>query len=208
MAVFALLASPQLGHAASENAPPASASSSKAIAAPLQAVVHGPYVEMRIGVGYGVVSADIGTTSPDFPTLSASASESLGWATLVDAAAGLEISDMFAVQLVGGMNAFGSRRNDRVRAVGLAYIGAGPRINLPTSERFGFVVSPSLAYASAGDGVLGEGNKTSLAFLVSLGFEYFVHVRHVSVGLDLTGTLPFSPARLMIGLAPHIRYTF
>ena len=207
--MFALFASPQAGHAAPETPPPPPASaSSKAATAPLQAVVRGPYVEMRIGVGYGVVSADVGTTSPDFPTLSASASESLGWATLVDAAAGIEISDMFAVQLVGGMNAIGSRRNDRVRSVGLAYIGAGPRINLPTSERFQFVISPSLAYASAGDGVLGEGNKTSLAFLASLGFEYFVHVRHVSVGLDLTGTLPFSPARLMIGLAPHIRYAF
>lgn len=204
---LACLMNGTLAHAAGGK-PPEEATSAQATVAPLQAVVHGPYAEMRFGVGYGLLSANVGTYSSVYPTLSPSASEALGWSTLVDIAVGLDISRNLAVQLVGGMNAIGGRRNDRVRSLAVGYVGGGPRFNIPTSDRFQFVISPSLVYASVGSGVEGEANKASLGLVVSLGFEYFVHVRHISVGLDLTDTTLFSPARSVMGLAPHIRYAF
>ena len=41
-----------------------------------------------------------------------------------------------------------------------------------------------------------------------LGFEYFVHVRHFSVGADVTAFATTVPHRVFVGLVPRMKYTF
>ena len=170
----------------------------------LEAIVRGLFVEMRTGLGYAAKSDRI-PADPAYPQLTGS-SESLGFSTFVDVAAGFDLNDALALQLVGGLNLTNGRRDDRVRALGVSYVGAGFRLAVPLDDRLQVVFSPNFAYARS-DTVV-EKATTGVALVASVGFNYHVHVRHFAVGADLTGLVPLTPVRAFIGIVPHIRYTF
>ena len=171
---------------------------------PLEAIVHGFYMEMRTGLGFMLAGAKL-PADPYFPLLQGSPEE-LGVGTVVDLSVGYELVDMFALQLVGGMNMVNGRRTDRVRGLNLAYGGVGFRLNFPVAERFLVVAQANLLYTRA-DTIVDK-VQTGLGLDASVGFEYYVHVRHISLGVDITGVVPFAPARVFLALVPHVRYTF
>lgn len=204
MAAPAWAAEPSPDKAAKPPEEEAKASKSNAPPPPLEDIVHGFFMEMRTGLGYMVA----GTKLPSdayFPLL-AGQPEDLGLGTVVDLALGYEIVDLFALQLVGGMNMVNGTRSDRVRGLNLAYGGIGFRLNFPMAERWTVVASANLLYTRA-DTVVDK-VQTGLGLDASVGFEYYVHVRHISLGADLTGVVPFAPARLFLAVVPHVRYTF
>lgn len=181
-----------------------SASQSSQETQPLEEIVHGVFMQMRVGGGYLVKSSTI-PPDPFFPTL-AGQSESFGAGPAVDFALGYDISDNFALQLVGGMTFSGGRRTDRVRGLAIVYGGVGARVSIPMNERLNLVVSPNIGYASSTTAV--EAATSGLMVAVNGGFEYFVHVRHISLGADLSVQAPFDPVRVFVGILPYIRYAF
>lgn len=173
-------------------------------AAPLEEIVHGFFMQMRVGGGYMVKGSTIPQDNA-FPTLQG-ASESFGSGPAVDFALGYEVADTVALQLIGGMTFSGGRRTDRVRGLAITYGGAGIRLAIPMSERLNLVIAPNIAYASSSTAV--EAAMDGLMVVLNGGFEYYVHVRHISVGADLSVQAPFDPLRIFVGILPYIRYAF
>jgi hypothetical protein len=173
-------------------------------AAPLEQIVHGAYAQMRTGGGYMVKSSSI-DPNPAFPQL-AGQSESMGAGTEIDFALGYEVADTLGLQLVGGMAAISGRRQDWVRGLSVGYGGAGLRLSMPMGDRLNLVVAPSFVYCWQSLAV--EKPTVGVGAMASVGFEYYVHVRHFSLGADLNVLVPMNPVRAFVGIVPHIRYTF
>jgi hypothetical protein len=194
--------------AAAHAAEPAKSDAPKAQAetpAPLAAIVRGLYVEARLGGGYMVAEQKIPKNDKYYPELSGKP-ERLGPGTMMHLALGVDLLDAVALQAVGGSTLVSSTRKTRVRDLGLVFGGAGLRFSLPMSERLRFVVAAAGVYVQSDNGV--EKAETGAGAFGNLGLEYFVHVRHFSIGLDASVLAPFSPARVFVGLGPQIKYTF
>jgi hypothetical protein len=172
--------------------------------APLEEIVHGMYMQMRVGGGYMVKGGSI-PYDPAYPQLGGT-SEELGAGPAVDFALGYELIPAVAIQAVGGMTFSGGRRTDRVRGLSVAYGGLGVRLSFPIEERLNFVLTPQVVYASSSTDV--EKSTQGVGAMLSGGIEYYAHVRHISFGLDLSVQAPLSPVRVFVGLEPYIRYSF
>ena len=170
----------------------------------LQQPVHGLYTEAHAGLGYAVKDAPIPATA-NFPTLGGSP-EMLGSSTWVDVAIGYEALDNVALQLSGGLHGVNGRRSDRVRGLALAYGGLGVRLGLPLATRLLVTLVPQVLLVRADSQA--DPAHIGLGGMLGLGIDYFVHVRHISVGIDLNGMLALDPTRILVGVAPHVRYTF
>ncbi|MBC7792540.1 MAG: adventurous gliding motility protein CglE [Clostridia bacterium] len=174
---------------------------------PEAAVVRGFYIEAKVNGGYMITDANVssraaGTVAPQ----AAGQSEKLGGAAGMQLNVGYDITDHVAFELLGGQLFATGRRNDVVRDVGIAYGGIGARVGLDLTDRLDLILSVGAAYAGARNGV--EKADTGLAILGGAGIEYYVHVRHFSVGLQISAIAPVDPSRVFVGLSPQIKYTF
>lgn len=174
---------------------------------PEAAVARGFYIEAKLNGGYMISDASVsasaaGTVAPQ----AAGQSEKLGGGFGMQLNVGYDITDHVALELVGGQLFASGRRNDVVRDVGIAYGGLAARVGIDLTERLDLVLSAGAAYAGARNGV--EKADTGIAILGAAGIEYYVHVRHFSVGLMVSAIAPVDPSRVFIGLSPQIKYTF
>lgn len=185
-----------------EAAPQASASAAPA----LVEVVRGAYVEMRSGIGYTVLGKKVGNeVAAEYPQVPGQ-SESLGVGAAVDLALGYEFTDGVALQLLGGVALANSRRQDYVRGIGITYGGLGLRLQIPLRDRLHMILAPGIAYARSDNAV--ERPTVGMMVVGSAGFEYYAHVRHFSLGADLSVLAPLTPLRIFVAVMPHIKYTF
>ena len=67
-------------------------------------------------------------------------------------------------------------------------------------------MSGAATFVQADNGV--DDAESGAGVLVGTGLEYYVHVRHFSVGIDLTALAPLSPTRVFVALTPRLKYTF
>ena len=133
--------------------------------------------------------------------------EPLGPGTTVQLALGYDLNDILAVEASGGAILVSSTSaKEPVRDLGLAFGGLSVRGAYGLSDRLHFTGSAGAAYVQADNQV--EKATTGVAITAGLGVEYYVHVRHFSVGIDLSAFIPTSPMRVFIGVSPHIKYTF
>lgn len=170
----------------------------------LQSIVRGLYLEARVGGGYGVVSADI-PDDPVFPLL-AGESEQLGAGSQIGFHLGYDVTDSLALELVSGATFISGRRTDRVRDVGLLYGGIGARLSFELERRLNLNLAGAATFVQADNGV--DDLESGAGVLAGVGLEYFVHVRHFSIGIDLSALAPFSPSRVFVALTPRLKYTF
>jgi hypothetical protein len=159
---------------------------------------------MRGGAGYALHGAPL-PPDPSFPQLGG-VDESLGQSAFANLSLGYELSHWVALQGLLGGEAISGRRDDRVRGLGLAYGGLGLRFAAQVASRWQVSLAPHILLARASTAV--EAPQVGLGLLASVGADYFVHVRHFSVGVDLQALVPLKPLRATVGLAPHVRYTF
>lgn len=188
----------------------AAAESSAAVALPqpetIKALVRGLFVEARVGGGYMVITAPIGFHE-DYPMLDSDSSEGLGGGSTIQIAAGYDLNEMISLQaVVGAVMASSRRRAEPVRDLSLLFGGAGARIAINMAKRVNLVTSIGVGYVNADNAV--ESAESGAAVFGGIGVEYYVHVRHFSVGIDLSVLAPFSPFRLFVALTPQIKYTF
>ncbi|MEM6531885.1 MAG: adventurous gliding motility protein CglE [Myxococcota bacterium] len=172
--------------------------------AELLSIVRGFYIEARVGGGSAVTSGDI-PEDPNFPLLNGQ-SENLGAGAQMGFHVGYDINDLLAVELVTGAAFVSGRRTDRVRDVGMFYGGPGVRLGFELERRLNFTVAGAATFVRADNGV--DSPDSGPGVLIGTGLEYFVHVRHFSIGLDLSVLAPFSPARVFVALSPRLKYTF
>ncbi|MBI5512048.1 MAG: adventurous gliding motility protein CglE [Deltaproteobacteria bacterium] len=191
--------------AAATTAPPAVEAPAKPEEPPaaMLAVVRGLYVEGRVGGGYMVKNAPF-KPDPAFPL--AGGSEGLGPGSLVHLAAGYDLTPFLAIEAVGGATLVSGTRTDKVRDLGVLFGGLGARGAIDVGDRLKVLVSAGVAYASAKNEV--EKADKGVAAMGGVGVEYYVHVRHFSVGVELSVFAPVSPLRVFVGLAPQVKYTF
>ncbi|MFC1612192.1 hypothetical protein ACFL6C_14605, partial [Myxococcota bacterium] len=88
----------------------------------------------------------------------------------------------------------------------MTFGGTAVRVSLDITNRLVVVASGGMAYVSASNSV--EKSQNGVAALATGGVEYFVHVRHFSVGLEASVLAPFSPFRAFVGISPTVKYTF
>ena len=176
------------------------------VAEPFEAIVRGLFVEARVGGGYMVQNGTIPAGDPYAPQL-AGETEGLGGGALVHLALGYDITELFSLQAVGGMTLASSRRRKLwVRDLALSFGGAAVRLAFDLGDRLDLLISGGGGYAMADNGVDAP-QKGPVAF-GGLGVEYYTHVRHFSLGLELAVLAPLSPKRLFVSLAPQLKYTF
>ena len=186
-------------------AAPAAEAQAEAAPVAVEAVVRGLFVEGRVGGGYMVKNTELVVDRTRYPE--APANEPLGLGTTVQMALGYDLTDAIALQGFGGatlVSAWSAR--EPVRDLGLVFGGVGVRGAFPMSDRLHVTGAAGIGYVSARNEV--ESPESGGVACVDLGVEYFVHVRHFSVGLLVSGLVPFSPMRAFIGLAPTLKYTF
>ena len=181
-------------------APPAATQSARPEA--LRAVVRGLFVEGRIGGGYMLLNDE----TPNLLQGGAPTSEELGPGVMMALVLGYDITDAVALQLLAGNILASGDRRDRPRDLGMLYGGAAARLAFALAERVGFLASLGAGFVRASNGI--EDPQSGVAILAGVGLEYYVHVRHFSVGLELSALVPTQPWRAFLGLTPMIKYTF
>lgn len=175
--------------------------------AALEAVVRGFFLEARVGGGYSVVSGSVPRDDPVFPELGrVGASEALGGGAQIGFHVGYDLTDSVAIQAVTGATFIDGRRTDRVRDVSLFYGGGGIALSFELQRRLELDVHAAAIFVESDTAV--EVAETGLGIMGGAGLEYYVHVRHFSIGVDVTAVAPLSPSRIFIGLTPRIKYTF
>jgi len=186
-------------------AEPATEAQPEAAGAKVVAVVRGLFVEGRVGGGYMVKNTELTVDRATYP--SAPKSEPLGPGSTVQMAVGYDLADFLALQLVGGAFMVSATSSlEPVRDLGMVFGGVGVRGGAGLSDRLHVNGSFAAAGVRADNQV--EKAKTGVALLVGAGVEYYVHVRHFSIGLEVSAFVPVSPMRVFVGLAPQIKYTF
>lgn len=174
-------------------------------AEPLQSVARGLFFEGRVGGGYMVADAKI-ESDPIFPGV-VGKSEGFGPGASVSFALGYDVTPRLALQALGGaLLVSGTRTKQHVRDLGVLYGGVGGRLAFDLTDRLDLLTSLGGAFAKSDNAV--EEASTGPAVLGGVGLEYYVHVRHFSVGLELTVFAPLSPTRVFVGVSPLIKYTF
>lgn len=174
----------------------------------IASVERGFYIEAKATGGYTVSDQKISqeaAVNSAFPQ-TAGQSEQLGGTAGLQLNVGYDLTNNVAMQVVLGELFASGRRSDVVRDLAVAYGGVQGRVALDMTERFKVLFSGGVAYASQSN--LVEKHTGGAAVLGGVGFEYYVHVRHFSVGLELSGFAPLSPTRVFVGLSPMIKYTF
>lgn len=185
----------------------------------LDAIVHGLYVEAGIGGGYMAVNHK---AEPDLVYPGISGSEGYAAGAQVSFALGYDLTSSLALQFVGGSTLVSGTRTDRVRDLAMLYGGAMLRLAVEIDPRLNLVLGAGGALTKADTGVgcytvktgtgedaeLCEKPQTGPAGVGTVGLEYFVHVRHFSVGLDAQVLAPLSPMRVFVALGPKLKYTF
>jgi hypothetical protein len=186
-------------------APPAGEAPEAAPARPetIKAIVRGLYVGASVGGGYMVLNDDVEPTTA-YPQ--ASGSEGLGGGSTIRVAIGYDLTDVIALQALGGVILASGSRDDLVRDLSILLGGAGVRLSFDIRHRLNMVASVGVGYASADNAV--EEPETGVAAFGGFGIEYYVHVRHFSVGVDLSVFAPISPMRVFVAVTPQIKYTF
>lgn len=174
--------------------------SSESSRAPLAAIVRGLYVQVNVGGGYAVTSAAIDTGPLE------GVSEALGAGSMIGFSLGYDATSGLAIQAVGGAAMVSGRRTDRVRDVSLLYGGAGAKLAFPLEDRLHLNVAVAGVFVQASDGVAEP--EGGAGILAGVGLEYFVHVRHFSLGIEAQVLAPFSPSRTFVALTPQLKYTF
>ena len=177
-------------------------------AAPIASVVRGFYIEAKGTGGYTVSDQKV----PNTPSLAAAYPQAVGQKEKLGSIAGLQLNIGYdlthnvALQVVGGNLFATGRRTDVVRDLSIAYGGVQARVAFDLTDRLNLLASAGVAYASQNNRV--EPADKGAAILGGIGIEYYVHVRHFSVGLELSALAPTSPSRVFVGLSPQIKYTF
>lgn len=170
----------------------------------LRSIVRGLYFEARVGGGAAVMSADV-PEDPIFPQLTGQ-SEELGTGAQIGLHLGYDVSDAVAIELVSGAAFISGRRSDRVRDVGLFFGGPGLRFGFEADRRLRVTTGGAAVFVRSDNAV--DPVESGFGVLLGGGLEYFVHVRHFSVGVDLSVLAPFSPSRVFVGITPRLKYTF
>ena len=172
----------------------------------IEAIVRGLFVEARVGGGYMITGAELSSEIRlEYPQ--AGDSEDLGGGALVHLAAGYDITDALALQAVGGATLVsGGGEGGLVRDLSMVFGGAGLRLAFNLTKRLHALAEANVTYVNASNSI--EGSSSGVGLLAGAGLEYYVHVRHFSLGIDLSVFAPFDPFRLFVGIAPTVKYTF
>ena len=179
----------------------------------LQRLIRGFSLDARVGGGYMALNkkledADIPRNADGsllLPTI-VGQSESLGPGGVLELAIGMDVTDVVTIEAFAGGAFVAGTRNDLVRDRALLYGGAGARLSFALDDRVYVTVSPGLCYVDVDNAV--EKPLSGLGVHVAMGVEYYVHVRHFSLGVDLSALAPTSPFRLFVAILPHLKYTF
>jgi hypothetical protein len=185
------------------SAPPEATAAPSATA--MKAIVRGFYIETQVGGGYTVAQAKVDQATSFNPQI-AGKDEGLGPGSTVLMAMGYDIADSFALEIVGGATMISSVRSNYVRDMMLTFVGVGARLAFALSDRTNFLVTGAGIYAKADNGF--PPSQISTGGLFGLGLEYYVHVRHFSIGLEVTTIAPVTPLRVFVALSPTLKYTF
>ena len=172
----------------------------------LQAVVRGFYLEMKGGPGYMVLNPSLPPgVDPNNPGVTGD--EALGVGGVIALAIGYDIADIFSLQLSGGAFMVDTTRTDYVRDLGVIWGSLGARIALGLSERLHFLIQAGPMVLGADNAV--ESSELGFGITAATGLEYYVHVRHFSIGFDVQVYMPITPdVRLFLALGPSLKYTF
>ncbi|MBN1962114.1 MAG: adventurous gliding motility protein CglE [Deltaproteobacteria bacterium] len=174
--------------------------------APLKAVVRGFFIGTRFSMGYMVLRQKIDDVQ-NWPVLTQQKKdEGYGLGTMLQLEVGYDITPLIAIEVLGGASLINGTRKDRVRDLGVMFGGLGLRVAPRINDRFRAVVAAGAGYANA-DNAVDEAETGAVAF-INGGIEYYVHVRHFSIGIDVTILCPVQPMRLFVGLGPQVKYTF
>jgi opacity protein-like surface antigen len=174
----------------------------------ISSIERGLYIEAKATGGYTVSDQKISqeaAVNSAFPG-AAGTSEQLGGTAGLQLNVGYDLTNNIAVQAVLGELFASGRRSDVVRDIAVGYGGLQGRVAIDLTERLDVLFSGGVAFASQSNQV--EKAQTGAAVLGGVGIEYYVHVRHFSVGLELSALAPLSPTRVFVGLSPMIKYTF
>jgi len=167
------------------------------------AIVRGLFVGAKLTGGYMVADRDVG--NPTNPSISKS-SEKMGLGGGITMAMGYDISESIAVQALAGALNVAGRRADRPRDLAFFHLGIGARVAFGLSERLDAIVEPGALYVWRDNGV--KSPRGGFGASLNAGVEYYVHVRHFSVGIMLSAFAPVEPFRLYLGITPTLKYTF
>jgi hypothetical protein len=167
-------------------------------------IVRGAFIDVRLGGGYTLGNATL-SASETFPGVEGQ-SEQLGMGSLMLMSLGYDITETISIKAVGGMALLGGGRIDRVRDLMLTFGGAGIGVAIPMTTRFRLRVEAGGVFVSADNAV--EPAETGMGVLASFGTEYYVHVRHFSVGVDLMVLAPLAPTRVFAAITPYLKYAF
>ncbi len=185
--------------------PKASAATVATAPGELKAIVHGLHMATWMGGGYTTGAPVTDDIQGNYTNLSGT--EGDGPTAMIGLQLGFDISDNLALELLGGMSFVSNGRTDKVRDLAMTYGGAGVRARLSAfSERLQLTGAGGALFISQYNGV--EDADAGPGVLLRVGVEYFVHVRHFSVGVDLMVLLPLAPFHASITAAPFVRYTF
>lgn len=173
--------------------------------ASLEDRISGFFIEARAGGGTMVLNESI-EENIYFPQLS-NVSEGLGAGTQLEVGLGYDISERIALELLLGGAFISGTRSDIVIDLSVVYAALGVRIGIPLAERLDLSILPAAGYAISDTSL--EQQSGPYARL-GVGIEYFVHLRHFSLGIELAATAPnlTQLSRLFIGVSPHVKYTF
>ena len=171
---------------------------------PLKAIVRGLYLEARPGVSATVLNAEVVTPDPFNPGISGKQGKGVGAAVFLSL--GYDVNESVAIELIGGGTMVSGDRRDQVRDLSVLVAGAGARLSFSLGERLRLVAAPGVALVQASTVV--DSADTGFGALIRGGLEYYVHVRHFSVGFEVLALTAFSPTRVLIGATPTIKYTF
>ncbi len=190
----------------------------------IRAIVRGLYVESHAGGGYATGRP---VTDDRFNT-GLRGTEGDGASVMIGMNFGYDVSDTFSLQLMTSLSLVSSTRRKKIRDLSIGFAGAAARMAFPLSDRLHMTVLAGAGFASVSNAVdpvakpaeglspeeLDTFYATSStasggpAIIGGFGLEYFVHVRHFSVGVQLTTLVPVRPFRIAGHLAPFVKYTF
>lgn len=175
-------------------------------AAPLAAVVRGFFVGTRFGAGYMVKSATIPKEGAQIPVVAQGQPEKYGVGTMLQLEVGYDLTPEFALEVIGGTSLIGGTRTDYVRDLGLSFGGVAARLSPVIDDRLHLVIAAGAGFGRADNSI--DPVESGAVVFLNAGLEYFVHVRHFSVGLDVSVLAPVSPLRVFVGVGPQVKYTF
>ena len=92
------------------------------------------------------------------------------------------------------------------RFVEVMFVGIEGRFTFEIADRLDVWAAPGIMWVWTDN--LVEKQQSGFGILLGGGLEYYVLMRHFSVGLDLNLNAPVQPFRLFLSIGPTIKYTF